>query len=219
MQNIGGKSQEYLNYSIDILKWKMFRIYKLFPAHSVPEKWSEYLKICNTFLAQNRLHLPGHLFFRGTKISRASPHTRTMWCKQRDTCNTHDVMPAMWCTWCDTGTWASRRTRCAGDMHNMMQCDAGDVHNVTRCGARDTHNVTQCDAGDMGITLCASRASHHVRHGHHIACIMGICVAGITLFATRHGHHIVCTSCVCVSPAGETVMKNKCPKNFSTPEK
>ena len=38
MQNIGGKSQEYLNYSIDILKWKMFRIYKLFPAYSVPEK-------------------------------------------------------------------------------------------------------------------------------------------------------------------------------------
>ena len=38
MQNIGGKSQEYLNYSIDILKWKMIRIYKLFPAYSVPEK-------------------------------------------------------------------------------------------------------------------------------------------------------------------------------------
>ena len=38
MQNIGGKSQEYLNYSTDILKWKIFRIYKLFLAYSVPEK-------------------------------------------------------------------------------------------------------------------------------------------------------------------------------------
>ena len=36
MQNIGEKSQEDLDYSTDILKW--FRIYKLFPAYSVPEK-------------------------------------------------------------------------------------------------------------------------------------------------------------------------------------
>ena len=38
IQNIGGKSQAYLNYSTDILKWKMIRIYKLFPAYSVSEK-------------------------------------------------------------------------------------------------------------------------------------------------------------------------------------
>ena len=68
MQNIGGKSQEYLNYSTDIPKWKMFRIYKLFPAYSVPEKWLEYLKISNTFLAQNRFNLE-HLLFLGTCFS------------------------------------------------------------------------------------------------------------------------------------------------------
>ena len=42
MQNIGGEFQ-YLNYSTDILKWKMFRIYE-FLAYSVPEKYSECLK-------------------------------------------------------------------------------------------------------------------------------------------------------------------------------
>ena len=32
-QNIGEKSQEYLNYSIDILKWKMIRIYINYSQH------------------------------------------------------------------------------------------------------------------------------------------------------------------------------------------
>ena len=62
MQNIGENAQES-NYSTDILKWKMFRIYKLFPAYSVPEKWAEYLKVSNTFLAQIRLHFLRYLFF------------------------------------------------------------------------------------------------------------------------------------------------------------
>ena len=54
MQNIREKSQEYLNFSTDILKWK---IYKPFPAYSVPEKKSEYLIISSTFLAQNRFRI------------------------------------------------------------------------------------------------------------------------------------------------------------------
>ena len=74
-------------------KMEMFRIYKLFPAYSVPEKWSEYLKISNTSLAQNRLHFLRRLFFWGAKIVGASPRMRTTWHEQRDIRNTHDVMP------------------------------------------------------------------------------------------------------------------------------
>ena len=88
-------SNAELNYSIDILKWKMFRIYKLFPAYSLPEKWSEYSKISITFLAQNRLHFPGCLFFLTV-----SQHM-------------HNVMLAtmMWCN-VTPATQASYRVHC-----------------------------------------------------------------------------------------------------------
>ena len=64
----------------------MIRIYKLFPAYSVPEKWSEYLKNFNTFLAQNRFHFLGCLFF--LSISPAG--------------ETHApcMMPCSWQVWC-----------------------------------------------------------------------------------------------------------------------
>ena len=94
MQNIEGKSQEYLNYSIDILKWKMFRIYKLFPAYSVPEKWSECLKISNSFLAQNRLHFLGCLFSLTVSPTGKMHEAHTMWCRGRMHMMWRDVSPA-----------------------------------------------------------------------------------------------------------------------------
>ena len=145
MQNIGGKSQEYLNYSTDILKWKMFKIYKLFPVYSVPEKWSEYLKFSNTFLAQNRLHFLGCLFFWGTKISRALVRcmrmTCTMWHPQHTQRDTY-VMPVTRTTWC-LCCWyriASHHVRC---QHHIVHL--------------------------TGITLWASHCVRHVR----VSCQQG----------------------------------------------
>ena len=70
------------------------QIYKLFPAYSVPEKWSEYLKISNTFLAQNRFHFPGCLFFLGTNFPWVSPPLAR--CMHHVRCHAPDV------AWCDT---------------------------------------------------------------------------------------------------------------------
>ena len=177
MQNIGGKSQEYLNYSIDILKWKMIRKYKLFPAYSVPEKWSEYLNFYNfwprigyifwgTYFS-GVLKFLGYLNFWGAYFSWLSPCTRMM----QDARNAHDV------TQCDTN-----------DVMWTMWC--------TRCDTRDAHDMTQCDARDAGIT---SHASHHVIRvsAHHIT--------GITSFASHcvslASHHV--TSCA--SPASHHI--------------
>ena len=145
MQNIEGKSQEYFNYSTDILKWKMFRIYKLFPAYSVSEKWSEYSKISNTFLAQNRLYFLGCIFFWGTKISRALIFPEHLLCQRYAQCKRHD---AYTCT-CDTCSMALCMCIASymfkihlegktSSMHAMVHLQT--VCNTIICGHRDFLN-------------------------------------------------------------------------------
>ena len=160
-----GKIQEYLNYSTDILQWKMFRIYKLFPAYSVSEKWSEYLKISNTFLAQNRLHFPGHLFFWGAKISgvltfpECLPHRRDArtWCDMPNVNNAMHTMHMMWCTHTHT--------------HHMQ------------------HGIVHCIVCIMSCTSCASDCAcrvHHVMCAMCVALCMCILLAGETFRKNKH---------------------------------
>ena len=143
MQNIGGKSQECLNYCTDILKWKMLRIYKLFLAYSVPEKWSEYFPT----LFWPRI---GYIFW-GAKISGVLIFPGCLPCWQ-DT-HVHDMVHVTWtmwhtrCEWCDVMHDAT--------LHALHVCTSR-LHHV--------HHIVHVTCIMLFITLCTCASCWWGRH-------------------------------------------------------
>ena len=127
------------------------------------QKWSEYLKISNTFLAQNRLHLMGCLFFQGTKISRVH------------------IFPKLLPHWLDTRTWCN--TPCG--VH--AQCDA---HNVMHTTQHAPHTC-MCTMWPAPCDACAQCNMHHVMDVHnamHAQCDAHTtgCTHIVTLYVTLY---------------------------------
>ena len=115
MQNIGGKSQEHLNYSTNILKWKIQHFWPRidyifwgtkFPGHLfswaslLPARYTMQHAWC-THTTHNTMHMTCtmHTQCDAHDMHNVTHTTHRTWCIQHAQCDAHTR--TTWCTWCN----------------------------------------------------------------------------------------------------------------------